>query len=96
MYDHERSLVNEMKQAGEPFALIGVNVNDKLEKIQQATAEKGLNWRSFFCGEDKTIPELYNIAGYPTVVFIDAQGIVRGTSHGPNDALIHELLAEMK
>ena len=96
MYDHERSLVNDMKAAGKPFALIGVNVNDELEKIQKATAEKGLNWRSFFCGEDQTIPELYNIKGFPTVVFIDSKFVVRGVSHGPNDALIDELLDEVE
>lgn len=96
MYDHERSLVNDMKAAGKPFALIGVNVNDKLERIQQATEEKGLNWRNFFCGDDNTIPSLYNIKGFPTVVFIDAEFIVRGVAHGPNDALIEQLLDEVK
>ncbi len=95
MYDHERSLVNEMKTAGKPFALIGVNVGDSLEDIKQATAEKNLNWRSFFCGDDKAIPKLYDIKGYPTVIFIDAEGMVRGKSHGPNDALIHQLLDEI-
>ena len=96
MYDHERSLVNEMKKAGKPFALIGVNVNDKLEKIQKATVEKDLNWRSFFCGRDTTIPDSYNIKGYPSIVFIDSKGVVRGVSHQPNDAIIHAMLAEMK
>ena len=96
MYDHERSLVNEMKEAGEPFALIGVNVIDKLEAIKKATAEKNLNWRSFYCGDDNTIPELYNIQGYPSLVFIDSKGVVRGSSRQPNDELIHALLAEMK
>jgi len=96
MYDHERSLVTKMKQAGEPFALIGANVGDELEKIQQATVEKGLNWRSFFCGDDPKIPSLYNIQQYPTIVIIDAEGIVRGVSHQTNDELIYELLAEMK
>lgn len=96
MYEHERSLVTKMKQDGKPFALIGVNVGDSLEKIQQATAEKGLNWRSFFCGEDPKIPSLYNIQQYPTIVFIDGEGVVRGVSHQTNDELIHELLDEMK
>lgn len=95
MYDHERSLVNDMEAAGKPFALIGVNVGDDLETIQQATEEKGLNWRSFFCGEDQTIPKLYNIQGYPTIVFIDADFIVRGIDHKPNDELIDQLLSEV-
>ena len=96
MYDHERSLVNKLKEAGKPFAMIGVNWNDELENIKQAKVEKGLNWRSFFCGKDYSIPELYNVQGFPTIVFIDAKGIVRGASRSPNDEFIEELLAEVK
>ena len=96
MYPHERSLVKEMKEAGEPFALIGVNCLDKLEHIQKAVKEKGLNWRSFFAGNDSTIPDLYKVKGYPTVVIIDAEGIVRSVAHGEQDKVIKELLAGMK
>lgn len=96
MYDHERSLVTEMEEAGEPFALIGVNYGDKLEDIQEAVKEKNLNWRSFFAGKDKTIPDLYNVKGFPTVVIIDAQGIVRSVAHGAQDEMINTCLAEMK
>ncbi len=96
MYDHERSLVKEMEEAGEPFALVGVNVGDSLETIQKAVKEKDLNWRSFFAGNDQTIPESYNVQGYPTVVIIDSEGIVRSVAHGPQDDMINELLAEMK
>ena len=91
-----------MEQAGEPFALIGVNVGDELEHIQSVVEEKNLNWRSFFAGEDPTIPMDYNIQGFPTIVIIDADGIVRSVSHGqPEDVVhqvyvIHELLAEMR
>ena len=96
MYDHERSLVNEMEKAGKPFALIGVNVGDKLEDIKKAVEEKELNWRSFFAGEDRTIPGDYNVKGYPTVVIIDAEGIVRSAAHGAQDDVIEHLLAEME
>ena len=96
MYDHERSLVNDMEKAGEPFALIGVNVGDELEHIQNAVKEKDLNWRSFFAGTDKTIPSAYNVQAFPTVIIIDAEGILRSVAHGTQDDVIHELLAEMK
>ena len=96
MYDHERSLVNDMKKAGKPFALIGVNVGDSLEHIKNAVEENELNWRSFFAGNDSTIPDSYNVKGYPTVVIIDADGIVRSAAHEAQDDVIHELLAEME
>ena len=96
MYDHERSLVNEMEKAGKPFALVGVNVGDSLDHIKKAVKEKELNWRSFFAGEDRTIPDSYNVKGYPTVVIIDAEGIVRSAAHEPQDDVIEALLAEME
>lgn len=96
MYDHERSLVNDMEKAGKPFALIGVNVGDELEHIQQAVKDKELNWRSFFAGQDQTIPSAYNIKVYPTVIIIDAEGIVRSAAHEAQDDVIYDLLAEME
>ncbi len=96
MYDHERSLVNEMEKAGKPFALVGVNFNDTLEDIQKAVKEKELNWRSFFCGEDSSVVEAYNVKGFPTVIIIDAEGIVRSAAHEAQDDIIEELLAEME
>ncbi len=97
MYDHERSLVTKMKKAGKPFALVGVNVGDELEVIKAAVEEKSLNWRSFFIGKkDKTVPESYNVMGFPTVVIIDAEGVVRSVAHGLQDDVINELLAEME
>jgi hypothetical protein len=97
MYDHERSLVTEMEKAGKPFALVGVNVGDSLDRIKKAVEENELNWRSFFAGEeDSTIPDSYNVQVYPTVVIIDADGIVRSAANGPQDDVIEELLAEME
>jgi hypothetical protein len=96
MYDEERSLVSEMEKAGKPFALIGVNVNDELGHIQSVVKEKALNWRSFFAGRDPAIPESYGVQGYPTVVIIDADGVVRSAAHGPQNDWIEHLLDEME
>ena len=96
MYDEERSLVSEMEKAGKPFALIGVNVNDELEHIQKVVKEQDLNWRSFFAGTDPTIPSSYQVQGYPTIVIIDADGVVRSAAHEPQDDWIEHLLEEME
>ena len=93
MYGHERALVDRLKD--EPFALVGFNYGDELEHIQNAVKEKNLIWRSFFGGRDSTIPSKYEIKGYPTILIIDAKGVIRYKEHGPNDELIDELLAEM-
>ena len=76
--------------------MIGVNVGDELEHIQSVVEERNLNWRSFFAGEDPTILMDYNIRAFPTIVIIDANGIVRSVGHSEQEYVIHELLAEMK
>ena len=93
MYEHERSLVAELKD--KPFALVGFNYGDDLEHIQAATEEKRLIWRSFFGGNDDEVVKKYNIEAFPTIMIIDAQGVIQSIGSGPNDDLIHELLAEM-
>ena len=96
MYDEERSLVSEMEKAGKPFALVGVNFNDKLEHIQSVVKDRDLNWRSFFAGTDPAIVESYGVQGFPTIVIIDADGVVRSAAHGPQNDWIEFLLNEME
>ena len=94
MYDHERSLVKELKD--KPFALVGVNYNDELETIQKVTKEKNLIWRSFFAGDSTEIFDDYEIEFFPTVMILDAKGVIHSVGSQPADHVIHELLAEME
>ena len=93
MYGHERALVKKLKD--KPFALVGYNVGDELDHIKKVTKEKDLIWRSFYGGQDQTVPNKYDVKGYPTIVIIDAKGVIKSVGHEPNDTLIEELLAEM-
>ena len=93
MYAHERSLVARLKD--EPFALVGYNYRDELEHIRAVAESKNLIWRSFFGGENRTVPEKFAVQGFPTIVIIDPKGVIRSVGHQTNDELIDELLAEM-
>jgi hypothetical protein len=94
MYDHERALVKQLKD--KPFALVGVNFGDDLEDIKTAVKEKDLIWRSFFAGQDDSMFADYDIKGYPTIIIIDAEGVIRSVGHKADDATIEELLAQME
>ena len=88
MYPHERSLVKRM--AGRPFALIGVNSDRDLGKLRERLKEEEINWRSFWCGKDGTggpIPSLWNVTGWPTIYFIDHEGVIREKSVGSPENL---------
>src|SRR4051794_32005097 len=76
MYPHERSLVKRLE--GKPFALIGVNSDDDRDTVKQAIADENLTWRSFFDGgTGGPIARAWGVRGWPTIVVIDAKGVIR-------------------
>ena len=98
MYPHERSLVKKL--ADVPFAIIGVNSDADLDKIQEIVKEKNISWRSFWNGPEGTsgpISTRWNVSAWPTIYIIDADGIIRyKNARGPAmDEALTELLAEM-
>jgi len=99
MYPHERSLVKRL--AGEPFALIGVNSDKDLEKLQDVLVEENITWRSFWNGPDGTggpISTRWNVHGWPTIYVLDHEGKIRfkDVRGEAMDKAVDELLAEMK
>jgi len=99
MYPHERSLVNEMKNR--PFALIGVNSDDDLQKIRKIVKEKNLTWRSFQnkpAGATTSISERWAVSGWPTLVVLDEQMRIRYRGHNGNQAieLVKKLVEDLE
>lgn len=98
MFPHERSLVKQL--ADKPFALIGVNSDADLEKIQETVKEKNITWRSFWNGPDGTrgpISTKWGVTGWPTIYVLDAEGVIRykNVRGAKMDEAITTLLAEM-
>ena len=98
MYPHERSLVNEMKD--KPFALIGVNSDQTLERAKKAIEENNLNWRSFQnkpAGSEKAISADWAVRGWPTVVVLDAEMRIHYRGHDGQAAtkVAKELVAKL-
>jgi hypothetical protein len=96
MIPHERSLVT--KFAGKPFVIIGVNSDKNLAAVKPKFVQEKITWRSFWCGEDGgggPIPTAWNIAGWPTLVMIDAKGVIRQRWLGSPDRVedIDDLIA---
>ena len=100
MYPHERALVKKL--ADKPFAIIGVNSDADLDEIRRIVKEKNITWRSFWNGPDGRqgpIAQRWNIAGWPTIYILDANGVIRlkqlGADQQPLDDMITQLLGEM-
>jgi hypothetical protein len=98
MYPHERSLVKRLE--GKPFALVGVNSDESKETVKDAVRSENLSWRSFLDGSTSgPIARSWTVRAFPTLVLIDAKGVVRKKFEGaPSgdvlDRLIDELLKE--
>jgi hypothetical protein len=87
MYPHERSLVEEMKD--KPFALLGVNSDETIERAKQAIEKNNLNWRSFQNqneGRERPISEDWSVQGWPTVVVLDSEMKIHYRGHDGNEA----------
>ena len=99
MYPHERLLVERMK--GKPFALVGINCDETPAEAKRAVDRNKLTWRSWF---DATVvggraTEKWQIDGYPALVLLDQNGVIRKKwSNRPDDAeldaAIEQLLRE--
>ena len=101
MFPHERSLVEKYKN--EPFAIVGINSDQDLEKLKDVRAKENISWRSFWNGPKGTggpISATWNVRGWPTLYILDAKGTIRCKMVGGNEELIdktvEELLAELK
>jgi len=96
MYPHEREMVEQLKDR--PFALLGVNCES--ERVLDKVVSNGtVTWRSWADGEQGPISQDWQVTGFPTVVLLDHNGVVRWRSSGVPEPeylseLVEKLLAE--
>ena len=98
MYPHERSLVEEMKD--KPFALVGVNSDQTIERAKKAIAENELHWLSFQNQEEGRPDKIsadWAVKGWPTVVVLDSEFKIHYRGHDGDEAteVAKELVAKM-
>lgn len=91
MYPFERELVD--RQKNKPFALIGVN-SDSLEECRDAQERDNLVWRTIWDGGDTTGPtsKIFQVKQWPTIIVIDADGVIRLRTQGLAEDQLNELL----
>src|SRR5262245_15755223 len=103
MYGHERSLVKKME--GKPFALLGVNSDKNRTELKKVLKSESITWRSFWNGKNGTegpISKKYGVKGWPTLMVLDANGVIRykweGSPRDPEllDKAIEAVMNEME
>lgn len=96
MYPDERSLVSKFKDL--PFAIVGVNSDENLERLRPVLKAEQITWRSFQNGDmdsADSISHRWNVSGWPTTFLIDAQGKIRPHAGKNVEEAIQELVDEV-
>jgi thiol-disulfide isomerase/thioredoxin len=95
MVPHERTLVERLKD--KPFALIGVNTDDKRETLAAVEQKEKMTWRAWWDGPDGEIAFKWNIRYFPTVYVLDHKGVIRFKDvHDKDlDKAVDQLLTEL-
>lgn len=82
--------------AEEPFALLGVNSDADRDELKQVIKKEGIIWRSWFDGGgvDGPIATKWQIARWPTIFVLDADGIIRYVEAGgtPNIEAVEDVV----
>lgn len=66
---------------GRPFAVIGIN-SDRGDDVAARIREAGIAWRQALDGSTQgPISTQWNIRAWPTMVLLDADGVIRGRAH---------------
>jgi thiol-disulfide isomerase/thioredoxin len=94
MIPSEKALVARMQ--GRPFVLIGVSADHKRETLTKFIERNGMPWPDIFDGYGGPIAKKWEVEAYPTIVVIDANGVIVQRLKGATelDQLIEPLVRE--
>jgi peroxiredoxin len=97
MYPMLRSLAIRLKE--EPFAVLSVYADSDVTSLRKKIGDREITWRCW-CdgGADGPIGERWNVQSYPTIIVLDAAGMIRYKISGSEgmEAAIDSLVKETK
>jgi hypothetical protein len=94
MVPHERSLVERFQHR--PFVLLGVNADSSPRDLKRIQENKNISWRSWWDGGQGHIAATFKIRGWPTLLLIDHEGMIRQTCEGrPRDSDLEKALNQL-
>ncbi|MFO0810040.1 MAG: TlpA disulfide reductase family protein [Gemmataceae bacterium] len=95
---HEKALVT--KYAGRPFTFIGVNADVERAEAEQFLKDQPLPWVQWWGGPEGGMARTWNMSPFPTMLVLDANGVIRmkfrGGEFKPDDidAAVEKLVRE--
>ena len=84
-----------MNKHGErDFAIVGMNVGDKRDQIQNVFRLRKLGWNSFYFGQNYTVPDNVGVQTFPTYMVLDQDLKIRSVTHSVDYQMIDKLLSQ--
>ena len=71
----------------ERFEILGISVDAELETVTDFMEDEPMPWSHWHVGVDSELGLSWNIAGYPTYVVVDADGVIRSRGHDLDAAI---------
>jgi thiol-disulfide isomerase/thioredoxin len=101
-YPYERLMLEVHK--ADPFAIVSVNSDDKIETAKQSKIDNKLEFRSWWDGYVKDastkgpIASAWNVTGWPAIYVLDEKGVIRFAQLRQEDILkaVSQLLSEQR
>ena len=94
MIPHERDLFDKQSKKG--FTLLSVNVDEEKSALTEFLAMEKMPWDHWWDGQGGPIAKLFRVRAYPTLLLIDAKGIVRKKWVGvPGEEVLDKAIAEL-
>ena len=80
----------------EHFEILGISVDAELETVTEFMEDEPMPWAHWHVGVGSELGLSWNIAGYPTYVVVDADGVIRFRGHDLDAAIkvIEETLGD--
>lgn len=94
MYPLMRKLVNDSKT--QPLVVLGVNNDESPARLAMLEDSKTVTWKNWHNPHDASITQDWGVEGFPTVVLIDQNGVIRHMKLSPDEieGKVKELIAE--
>jgi len=82
----------------EPFALVSVSCDEDRETVEEFLEDREMPWNHWWVSQESEFKKSLNIASFPTVIVLDAQGVIRHKNiKGKElDDAVEQLLREAK
>ncbi len=90
---HTKELIQKYRD--KPFAVLGVSADRSSGDLQQFLLRDPLPWSNIYAGASSDLLRRWQITAFPTVVLIDAEGVVRERIVGANPGAIDRAVAEL-